>query len=597
MKALIKVGYGCNENCTFCHTLEVRHIDGSADEVEAKIRRAKELGHDMVVLSGGEPTLRPELWKWATLIASLDLDLGLVTNGLLLSYPEAVERLLKLRLRYVYMSLHGPREVHRAVVRADTQPQALAALKNLTGKGLDLTINCVVVRQNVEHLEALVDDCLSFTDAVLKFSMVQPKGGGDRHFEQLTPRVTYAGARVCAAVAYGRKKVGEGQGLRFAHDGLPFCAVPGLEAMYDDLKTHRFATMVDIGEPDFFPVDDRAKVQPEACAGCSLRGACPGLYRGYHDAFGALELEPRRGGARSNSFNYVYEASLRALDGTCRILRDGVTPNDRARTLFVQSQGRIVRYRTHTRDFADVELEQIKHLKGQLYADLSRKDAPDDFSADMVQLRRSAGCTPCPERDRCTGLFEPVLEDLFARDDARVRELLHGLHGSVLDVGCGDGPYEDVLGPLSSAGQITYIGLEPDVRRVERLTAKRPWATLRQGTAEALSDQKAFDHVLVLRSWNHFQDPAGASSNLERALKPGGTLIVVDNEAFGLARTAVQAARGESSPAAFEHHRNDSAADAHRVLARPSLELIERVDVEPSRSNQWLLRYRKPHSP
>ena len=59
-KALIKVGYACNEHCGFCHTLEVRHIQGSTAEIDNKIRRAAELGHEMVVLSGGEPTIRPE---------------------------------------------------------------------------------------------------------------------------------------------------------------------------------------------------------------------------------------------------------------------------------------------------------------------------------------------------------------------------------------------------------------------------------------------------------------------------------------------------------------------------------------------------------
>ncbi len=595
MKALIKVGYGCNENCTFCHTLEVRHVDGTSDEVEAKIRRAKELGHDMVVLSGGEPTIRPELWKWAAQIAALDMDFGLVTNGLLLSYPDAVKRLLGLRLKYVYMSLHGPRKVHQAVARADTQPQALAALKNLTGLGLDLTINCVVVRQNVEHLKELVDDCLPFGDAVLKFSMVQPKGGGDKHFEALTPRVAYAGKRIAEAIAYGRERVGAGPGLRFAHDGLPFCSVPGLETLYDDLKTHRFATMVDIGEPDFFPVDDRAKVQPKACESCGLRGACPGLYRGYHEAFGALELAPVTGSVRSNSFNYVYEGSLKDLDGRCRILDGGITPHDRARTLFVRSNGRIVRYRTQTRDFADVELEHIKHVQGQLYADLSSKDAPDDFAADLVPLRRSAVCAPCPERDRCTGLFEPVLENWFARDDARVRELLGGLEGSVLDVGCGEGPYDDVLGPLAAAGRIAYVGLEPDGAALSAAAARRGWGEHRQGTAEAIADEARFDHVLVLRSWNHLHEPRRAAVRLATALKPGGSLLIVDNEAFGLARTASQAQRGERSAARLEHFRNDSAQMALESLAGVPLELAERTDVRPERSNQWLLRLRKPH--
>src|SRR5262249_37485785 len=118
MKALIKVGYGCNEHCTFCHTLDVRHVDGSAAEGHAKIERARELGHTMVVLSGGEPTIRPELYAWAAHVARLGLDLGLVTNGRLLAYPEVVERLVAHRLKYVYMSLHGGTPaVHNSLTR------------------------------------------------------------------------------------------------------------------------------------------------------------------------------------------------------------------------------------------------------------------------------------------------------------------------------------------------------------------------------------------------------------------------------------------------------------------------------------------------
>jgi len=64
MKALIKVGYACNENCSFCHTLDVRHIDGDSYEILAKIDRAAALGHTMVVFSGGEATIRPELFEW-----------------------------------------------------------------------------------------------------------------------------------------------------------------------------------------------------------------------------------------------------------------------------------------------------------------------------------------------------------------------------------------------------------------------------------------------------------------------------------------------------------------------------------------------------
>ncbi|MCK6591735.1 MAG: radical SAM protein, partial [Polyangiaceae bacterium] len=141
MKALIKVGYACNENCTFCHTAEMRELNDTAERVEWKIRRAQKLGYSMVVLSGGEPTIRPELLRWARLSASLGLDFGLVTNGLLLSYPHVTDELIDTcRLRYVYMSIHGgDAKVHGSVVRADTFQQALGALKRLAGRIPDLT--------------------------------------------------------------------------------------------------------------------------------------------------------------------------------------------------------------------------------------------------------------------------------------------------------------------------------------------------------------------------------------------------------------------------------------------------------------------------
>ena len=592
MKALLKVGYGCNENCTFCHTLEYREVNGTAEDVHAKIDRARELGHTMVVLSGGEPTIRPELFEWAGHVAKRGMDFGLVTNGLLLAYPDVVQRLLGARLKYVYMSLHGGTpEVHGRVVRANTFGPAMAALQNLTGKGLDLTVNAVIVKQNVDDLIPLVDVLLPFPDAVIKFSMLQPKGGGKALFDTLTPRVSDVAVRVREAIEHGLSK--GAPRTRFVHDGIPFCLLPGLEDRYDDLRTHRFATMVETSEPDFHPVDDVAKVQPAPCESCAIRGACPGLYSGYHEAFGHQELKTVRGGVRSNSFNYTLEAVVPAPQSGCVLLRDGVTPWDRSRHLFIAHQGKVARYRTDTRDFADVELLRIKHERGQIYFDASRKDAPDDFARDLVPLTRSALCTGCPERPHCTGLYEPRFEDVFSRDDARVRELVGGLTGRVLDLGCGSGPYDDVLGPRVQSGALEYLGIDPSSDAIDALAARRGWGTHRVGTAESLASLNlgTFDHVLVLRSWNHLVDPRGALVQLRAALRPGGSLLVVDNEAFGLARSQGQTRKGEHSTAAFEHFRNQSAAEALWLFQGTGLELQERVDCGPETSNQWLLRF------
>jgi MoaA/NifB/PqqE/SkfB family radical SAM enzyme/SAM-dependent methyltransferase len=592
MKALIKVGDRCNQECVFCHRLGSPRIDVPCAEIEARIDRAAQLGHSMVVLSGGEATLRPELFEWAARVAGRGMDFGLVTNGARLDCA-ALERLASHRLRYVHLSLHGgSTEVHDGVVGAPAFERVLGALEQLSGRGLEVWANCVVTKANLDRLGEVVEVLRPFPDIGLKFSMVEPRGGAAADFEALVPRVSNAAARVREAIASA------GAGRAVMHDGFPFCHLRGLEDRRGDLRAHGFWTMAEVEERDLHAVDDFNTVHPERCRPCELRGRCPGLFTGYYERFGDEELRPVFGRPRSNSFNYVYEGRVvpPCKGDTCPVKALGIAPWHRGRHLFVRNGDRLARFRADTRDFSDADLVDVKHRTGQVYFDASAKDAPDDFARQLVKLAKAASCGPCPEALRCTGLYEPVFENLFLRDDARVLEILRALEGDVLDVGCGEGPYGDALADRARAGRIRYTGVEPERDRAEQMRARWPWARVLVRRAEDVALGNArFDHVLALRSWNHLRDPAAAMVRLVAALRPGGTLTLVDNEAFGLARTRPHAARAERSAAGFEHYRNDGAAGAETLLAgtglTSGLRLIERRDVGPGTSNQWLLRY------
>lgn len=605
MKALIKVGYACNENCTFCHTADMRHIDDSADRIDWKISRAKRLGYTMAVLSGGEPTMRPELLRWARKSAALGLDFGLVTNGLMLSYPHVVDELVNdCRLRYVYMSMHGGTpKVHGSVVRADTFAQAMKAVETLHGRVPDFTVNCVVTTANVKHLRGLVDRLLPFPELCIKFSMTQPKGAANRAFDVIVPDVTACAAQIADAIAYGTEKRGAAKGPRFAHDGIPFCLLPGLEDLYDDLKTHRFATMIEVDEDDFVPVDDVAKIQTDKCGPCALRGACPGLYRGYFEIYGDAALRPVTDLPRSNSYHFTPTRDVARPPGApCPVKKDGVSPYDRGRTLFLRLKDRMRLFRTETRDFSDEELLATKEDAGQLYLDVSSKLAPDDFAKDLRKLGIAAECQACERRPQCTGCWEPAREDVFTRDDAEVRAIVAGLDGRVLDLGGGEAGYLAALAGRAGAGSIEYVCVDPDEAGLAVLASRYPFARFVAGRAEDVGPELGeFDHVLVLRSYNHFADPRAVLARALLRLRPGGTLTIADNVAFGLVRSAAHAARAEGAPGnRFEHHRNDGAAEAARVveelLSTPrddarSLRLLLRRDIGPQTSNQWLLRY------
>ncbi len=592
MKALIKIGERCNQACRFCHRGSPGRVDVPRARIDALIDRAAALGHRMVVLSGGEATLRTELLSWAERTAARGLDFGLVTNGTLLD-RAAVETLVRHRLRYVHLSLHGgTAEVHESLVRARSFERVRNALRALDGRGLELWVNCVVARPNLERLREVADAVAPFRDAGLKFSLVEPRGAVDQEFDALVPMLPDATRRVADALDHARRMLGANR--RLAHDGFPLCLLTGLDDLRGDLRTHGFASMAEVGEDDLHPVDERNAIHPDRCRPCVLQGRCPGLFHGYHARFGEAELRPVTGRPRSNSFHYVYERRVPATAGACPVEAVGIAPWDRGRHLFVRNGDRVGLFHTQGRDLSDVEIEDAKLRSGQLYFDASRGGALDDFARQLVKLRRADLCKGCMRADSCTGLYEPVFENVFARDDARVLGILSGLSGDVLDVGCGEGRYGDELEAAARSGRLRYVGLEPDLARAARLRARWSWATIVAGTAEDLPFVKRrFDHVVVLRSWNHLRDPEVATGRLLAVLRHGGTLMIVDNEVFGLARTRADAARAERSSARFEHYRNDRAADAHAVVTgvAPELRLLERCDVAPETSNQWLLRY------
>ncbi len=172
---------------------------------------------------------------------------------------------------------------------------------------------------------------------------------------------------------------------------------------------------------------------------------------------------------------------------------------------------------------------------------------------------------------------------------------MSGLHGRVLDVGCGEQLYRHVLAPLLRAGTIEYTGLDPDEPSLASARVALPEGRFHLDGIEGFAGPvAAYDHVLCLRSLNHVRDLDQALSRMSALLKPGGTLLIVETTPFAMLRRAEQITAADRAPrAGHQHFRNVASDDVLPLVARHSLEVVEHQPARLETSNEWILLLRR----
>lgn len=104
-----------------------------------------ELGVVQITVTGGEPFLYRDIWTFLEYAASLRLYVTISTNGQSITERTAA-RLGRLgdRLRYVNISLDGPREVNDIVRGDNSYDRALRGYRRLRNEGLKASIHVTV---------------------------------------------------------------------------------------------------------------------------------------------------------------------------------------------------------------------------------------------------------------------------------------------------------------------------------------------------------------------------------------------------------------------------------------------------------------------
>lgn len=174
---------GCNLECVHCRRLDISRklmeSDLSTAESKRLIDQIAETGKPILVLSGGEPLIRPDIFELAAYARDAGLTTALATNGTMITHAIA-EKIRDAGIQRVSVSLDGATpETHDAFRKLPGSfNRAVEGIKLVQAAGVETQINSTIAKHNVHEVQKLYDNAIALGVEALHIFMLVPVGCG-----------------------------------------------------------------------------------------------------------------------------------------------------------------------------------------------------------------------------------------------------------------------------------------------------------------------------------------------------------------------------------------------------------------------------------
>lgn len=174
---------GCNLACVHCRRLDVsRQLmrdDLTTNDALGLIRSLPQTGRPILVFSGGEPLMRPDIFDLASEATRVGLPIALATNGTIMDESIA-QRVIDVGFRRTSISFDGPdaqtHDMFRGIEGAfDSSVRGFRLLRE---HGMSMQINTTVARHNYHKLDRMYELALELGADALHIFMLVPVGCG-----------------------------------------------------------------------------------------------------------------------------------------------------------------------------------------------------------------------------------------------------------------------------------------------------------------------------------------------------------------------------------------------------------------------------------
>jgi MoaA/NifB/PqqE/SkfB family radical SAM enzyme len=279
----IQVTRKCNQHCLFCSNPE---LEATLTPGQARIRLAKlrDGGYTGVILTGGEPTLHPDLADLVKAGTEVGLAVRIITNG---QRPDLLESLKKAGLGHVHVSVHSARPDVQAELTSnpDSWKNLATTFDRLKALKITCDVNTVMCARNADHLDETVRVIVDRWPNVRHFVWNNIDSRMNRVAENPHTVARLADLELSLFRAVRLLQV---TGRTFRIERLPLCYMADFAhfstetrkiAKGEERTVHFLDEKGEIRQTEFF--HDKT----DTCSHCKLDPICAGLY----DAGGAYD--------------------------------------------------------------------------------------------------------------------------------------------------------------------------------------------------------------------------------------------------------------------------------------------------------------------
>lgn len=176
----IELTHACNQQCKHCYLNGGLHnavAEMSTEQVKNIFREFKKQGGNYLILTGGEPIMRKDIWEILDCAEELELPFSFASNSLAMN-RERLEKLASYKFLALYFTsiLGGDKQKHQYITEKDSYDQVFEALNFFTEKKIPTYVQVTLAKEYVDDMERIAESLMRFENCIVKFTPIGTLG-------------------------------------------------------------------------------------------------------------------------------------------------------------------------------------------------------------------------------------------------------------------------------------------------------------------------------------------------------------------------------------------------------------------------------------